>query len=574
MVSIFNWLTFISLCIKCLSIRGEIFYVSTFGAFSDDNIDDTTGIQLTIKTAINYGPNNIVIFGFGIYNLSSSIIISNATNLTVQGQGIDQTFLIGNLPLEIFSVQNCEELTISLLSIDFDPLPFTAGYIVNVNDTYIDVKIQPPHRADVDKQIRSILRYDPVHMRPAFGQNTYEIYQVPPTNVNTSLVSANILSMPLRLPSKFAIGDAVVARYNNPYNAIAAINVTAFTVQSITIYTSWSMGLVTVKSRRLNIINFHVLRRNGRWLSSSTDCMHFISIKEYINLIDSKCQAMGDDGFNVHSTFLLVTKIISSKTIIVTAMNGTDSYVENGTHLEFSSNEQPFTVRKIGIVASSTRYNSSSRLLTFTTSINASLNYFVSSADTPVLTIRNFTVENNRARGVLLGTRNIDIRNSVFNRTSGSAVLIQPSLYWYEGPVARNITLINNLYINCNEGIAKDQGIITIRPNPTQLVPVINGIRIESSTFLFGNYSLGLIRSTNADNVFLSGNYITTNITTPIILLCNSRNITASNNTVFNHRAKPNQYYTFDTMYPCQMNLSSLIDLPSSAFNSSFAPPV
>jgi hypothetical protein len=34
--------------------------------------------------------------------------------------------------------------------------------------------------------------------------------------------------------------------------------------------------------------------------------------------------------------------------------------------------------------------------------------------DTPLLTIRNFTVSQNRARGVLLETRNIDIRQSVF----------------------------------------------------------------------------------------------------------------------------------------------------------------
>jgi hypothetical protein len=103
---------------------------------------------------------------------------------------------------------------------------------------------------------------------------------------------------------------------------------------------------------------------------------------------------------------------------------------------------------------------------------------------------------------------------------------------------------------------------------------VINDIRIESSTFLFGNYSRGLIQSNNANNLFFNGNYIDTNITTPIISICNSRNITASNNTVVNTQGKIDQYYVFDDANPCQMNLSSLIDLPPSAFNSSFPPPV
>ncbi len=47
-------------------------------------------------------------------------------------------------------------VTISSLSIDFDPLSFTGGYVVNVNDNYIDVEVQPPHRADIGRQIINI----------------------------------------------------------------------------------------------------------------------------------------------------------------------------------------------------------------------------------------------------------------------------------------------------------------------------------------------------------------------------------------------------------------------------------
>jgi hypothetical protein len=116
-------------------------------------------------------------------------------------------------------------------------------------------------------------------MRPAFGPNTYAIYQVPPTNVNTTLVSDNILRLPLAVPSNFAVGDAVVARYNNPNTALAAYNVTDFTVQSVTLYTSWAMGFGTQWIRRLNEINFHIVPRNGRWISSTSDCMHFVTSK-------------------------------------------------------------------------------------------------------------------------------------------------------------------------------------------------------------------------------------------------------------------------------------------------------
>jgi len=116
--------------------------------------------------------------------------------------------------------------------------------------------------------------------------------------------------------------------------------------------------------------------------------------------------------------------------------------------------------------------------------------------------------------------------------------------------------------------------MITVFPDPKQLIPIINDIRIESSTFYFGNYSQGLLEIKNANNLYITGNYISTNSSIPLISICNSRNITASNNAVVNTQSKIDQYYTFDESNPCQMNLSSLIDLPPSAFNSSFPPPV
>jgi len=87
-------------------------------------------------------------------------------------------------------------------------------------------------------------------------------------------------------------------------------------------------------------------------------------------------------------------------------------------------------------------------------------------------------------------------------------------------------------------------------------------------------YSQGLLQSDNANNLFITGNYIATNSSTPIISICNSRNISAENNCVVNQQTKIDTYYTLDSDNPCSMNLSSLIDLPASAFNSSFPPPV
>ena len=558
-----------------VSIDGKTFHVDDYGANPNDALDDADAIQLTIDRAILHGAGNDIVFGDGIYFLSAVIFVSNATNLTVTGQGMDRTFLVGYNPVSIFNAQNCQGLTISSFAIDYDPLPFTAGYVVQVNDTYLDIQVVPPHRADVDRQVQAILRYDPVQRRPAFGLNTYEIGQTPPTDVNTSLVSPGVLRLPLQSPSQFLLKDPIVARFLFQSHAIYGQDLTDMTLRSVTIYTSWGMGFVTLRGKRLNVINYHVYPRDERWMSTVVDCMHFADSRDFVAIEDSQCESMGDDGLNVHAVYFLVTQVIDSKTIVITATNWIDP-LDFGvdTQLEFNAHDQPFTVHASGRVASLEYDSRYSRKVTFTAETNVSLGDWACVGDTPRLTIRNFTVGNNRARGVLLETRHVEITQSLFNRTSGPAVLIQPSMYWHEGPNARNITLLENVYIENNEGIAQEKGIITILPDPIQLQPVINDIRIESSTFWTGLYSQGLLQCDNTNNLSLTGNYIATNQSTPLISICNSRKITAGNNCVMNNQTKIEQYYVFDQTSPCSMNLSSLIDLSPSGFNASFPPPV
>jgi len=563
------------LYIHFICVSSRTIFVSEYGAYPNDGIDDTKAIQSAIDAAIQSTLTTTINFGSGIYNLSSTIAINNATNLAITGQGMNQTFLVGNVPMLIFWPQFSTGLTFRRFTVDFDPLPFTGGYIVNITDNYLDLQVQAPHRTDIGRQVLGIHRFDPVEMRPAFGPNTYEIYQVPPVNVTTSVVSPGVLRIPLAFRPKFTVGEAVVAIYGPRNDVIHAHDITDLTIQSVAFRTSWYMGLVVIRGRRITISDYHIKPHDGLWLSANADCIHLSDAREYIHLSDSKCEMQGDDGLNVHSQYFVVTEILNSTTLIVSAFNWTDPLnIDDGTVLEFSYNDEPFTPYGTATVASSTFAPPTSRIFTFTSSVNVSIGDYACVGEPPALTIRNFTVERNRARGILLETRNVDVRNCVFNRTSGAAVLFQPSLYWHESITGRNVTLANNLYINNNEGIGQFRGIIAVSPDPLQPIPVINDIRIESSSFYFGNYSQGLLEGSNANNIYLTGNYLSTNTTNPLITICNSRNITASNNTVIDSQGKLNQYFEYDQRSVCQVNRSSLIDLPPSAFNSSFAPPV
>jgi len=81
-----KWFILIIIFRNYFFVAGEIFFISDYGAYPDDNHNNTNGIQLAIHQAINHDLNNEIIFGVGIYNISSTIFIYNANNLTLAGQ--------------------------------------------------------------------------------------------------------------------------------------------------------------------------------------------------------------------------------------------------------------------------------------------------------------------------------------------------------------------------------------------------------------------------------------------------------------------------------------------------------
>lgn len=321
-----------------------------------------------------------------------------------------------------------------MLAIDYDPLPFTAGYVVDVNNTYMDVRVVPPHRTDIGQGVMGVYRFDPEHMRPAYGPSAYNKVQLPPPPINTSLVSPGILRVPLSGSTQFLKGDAVVVRYPLLSHAIFGADSEDLTIQSLTIHTAWAMGITAIRMKRLNIVDFHARPIPDRWASTILDCLHFTDSREFVSVTDSECHTTADDGLNVHAAYILITEVINSSTIIMNATNSAEVLdVGVGTTLEFTSNQQPFIVYANATVASVLFDSQISRKVTFTSSVNVSVGDWACVADTPRLIIRNFTVVNNMGRGVLIETRNVDIQQSVFNRTSGPAILVQPSLYWHEG---------------------------------------------------------------------------------------------------------------------------------------------
>ncbi|CAF3366545.1 unnamed protein product [Rotaria socialis] len=161
---------------KILLIEGEIIFGLSLWCLSN------------IRTAIGCEEKSTIAFESGIYNFVSTIFISNVPNLTITGQEMDQTLLIGNAPIIILWLCcSCRQ--------------YLSRYI----------EVQLPHRSGI-------------------GSDAFQIFQTPPTNTNASLVSTGILRIPLRSPTKFALRDSILAIYNSQKHVIIAHYMTNFTI--------------------------------------------------------------------------------------------------------------------------------------------------------------------------------------------------------------------------------------------------------------------------------------------------------------------------------------------------------
>jgi hypothetical protein len=62
-----KWLLLCLISIQYSYITELTFYVSHYGAYPNDNLDDTKEIQLAINETIRSGPSDDVVFGLGTY---------------------------------------------------------------------------------------------------------------------------------------------------------------------------------------------------------------------------------------------------------------------------------------------------------------------------------------------------------------------------------------------------------------------------------------------------------------------------------------------------------------------------
>lgn len=309
-------------------------------------------IQLLIDAAVQKGESIVSIPG-GAYRLDSSLFFKGMKNMTLEGNGSKFIFTIAENSNMDFAyailIQDCENLTLRDITVDFDPLPFTQGTVIAVDPggAWYDVKIHDGYRQDltflkhdIATHELSIHLFDPktrlVKVRSSFLFPNDVTEQQP--GVFRFIFSNN--PDPVN-HHYFAVGDYIAT---SSYRAVA-FGLRGASNTRLDNVTIWASGGAAIDEKRgeggtdLKIDLEPGPLPSGatvpRLWSASRDGYHVGLVRRGPVIHDSRFLSMADDMLNIHTYYFQVNKLDpSAGSLTFSAYNhGYEALFQNGDTL-------------------------------------------------------------------------------------------------------------------------------------------------------------------------------------------------------------------------------------------------
>lgn len=304
------------------------------------------------------------------------------------------------------------------------------------------------------------------------------------------------------------------------------------------------LGIVSQYSTDVTLRNVNCMpdSESGRILASSADFVHFSGCRGHIDIVDCNFAGAQDDVINVHGTNLQVTSVNGEHGLTARFMHH-QSYGFRAFHVgDTVAFVNPATMRRDAIaVVSGVRMdkkNPREIVLTFDAPLQAGCispgtTCVENLTWTPSLHVSGCTMTRISTRGILATTpRRIVIENNRFERIAGTAILIESDARdWYEsGPVC-DMTVRNNLFVDCGYNNSMNGATIALNPSNTEVSYdniVHSGVAITDNRIeISGERPVVYAKSTG--NLKFSGNTVA-GTDTPLFILRGCADVVISGN--------------------------------------------
>lgn len=470
-------------------------------------LKDEKAIELEEKVlAGEMGENPEKVIFTPFYPYSKGLDLTGARDVTLQADG---AILQCEGWLEPISIENCENVVVDGITIDYKRKPFSTGDVVAVGKDYFDVLFSDEHvitdkiplmRMTFWHKEQNYMHPEPLYFpkRELFGNNRVRFHHS---------VSETVLGAKAGVGHSFHFRPGIFIH--------RSVNTT---IKNVTIHSQPGMGIVGFDSKDIYLTHLSIVPAPGYYFSTNTDATHFACCEGTLHFNGCSFRGQGDDATNVHGYYQTILNADGkSARLRVNAPTYTHAQIPDiprvGDEMELVDSKTLCPIRVYKVAKAECAINSIEPIVVFTEDLprNFSDFYLMNITKLPALIFENSLIDSHHARGVLVKTRNVLIQNNVFRSGTGTAIHIGAEGNWHEGSHSKNVRVRNNVINRCGLGAGTQNGAcgiaVNVSASNTERTFLHDNIYIENN-LISGEDNVCGIYVGNVDKVFLKGNLI------------------------------------------------------------------
>lgn len=462
-----------------------------------------------------------------------AFLFEGIQNLVIEGNG---STLIFHEQMQPFTFDNCKNVTLKNIKIDWDEPLIAQAEILKVTDDFIELSInleESPYRIEEGKLIFTVGKWGREQWKGTMEFDREGHYVVPGTGDSGCLgrgwqgyLTENVIPGVVRLHYPFlrkpALGNFLVMRHaERIHSGIFIQESKDITIENVNLYHATGLGILAQFSEDLTFDRYRAIPNQfkKRYFGGGDDGLQISNCKGLITVKNCEFAGLMDDPINVHGTSVRIEEIISNKQLKCKFMHHQSigmKWGHAGDILSFIENSAMNSIA-IGKVESFKSLDNENFILTFRNPIPEELEVKDALENltwSPDLHVSDSHFKSCRARGLLVSTPGkVIIENNIFE-SSGSAILIAGDANgWFESGAVTDVLIKNNVFTElCNTSSYQFcEGIISVFPIIPKLdekTPAFHkNIRIEGNEF--HPFDFPILYALSVDGISFENNTVT-----------------------------------------------------------------
>lgn len=511
--------------------------VSSFGAIPDDGQNDA--VQL--RKAIDYcrsNPGTLLFFPSGVYDFidEKAVQLMNDAMSGKLGKNPQGTIFTPYYPyvkgldfnglhdisveaggavllcdgwLEPVSLNNCKNIKLSGLTINYKRKPHSAGRIVDVEGEWFDADFDTSYPVDSTLSVLRMAIWDVKAHRILPHENYFP---------ESKVIAPQKLRIFKKIDPEMKGNLVLISHCFHFRPAVLIYEAENVTLEDVTIHSQPGMGITGHRSKDIKMTGLRIVPEPGCVQSTNTDATHFTSCTGLIRYENCQFEGQGDDGANIHNYYYTLRRPETGKGINL-VLEDADwhaqvlDYPDPGDTLELVCRSTLAVVKKFAVKTVKNNFEKLYSGVTLNGEIPSDIEnyYLINVTRLPRVEITGCTFAANRARGILIKTRNVLIERCLIRESTGTGIQVGAEGSWHEGPVSENVIIRYNRIIRCGTGpgtIDNACGItVSVGAQDTNLAGLHKHILIEGNIIEGENFGTGIYIS-GSDDVTIRNNEI------------------------------------------------------------------